>query len=304
MSFRKPISLAALAVFLLPALAQAQRTTNLYWAPDSVTTGGQQVDVILNFIFVLTAVVFFAVSIVYIYFLIKYRRRRGAKAHYSHGNNLLEIVWTTIPTLIFLGLAVYSNRVWFNLLGNVPEDAMPIQVVSYQYGWNFRYAGEDQTLGEHQWDLLNRIDNMFGKVPDDPAGNDDFETAELVLPVGRPVQIYLNSHDVIHSFYVPVFRLYQDAVPGRTISWVWFEVTEPGNWELACSQLCGANHYNMKAPIRALPPAEFDAWFKEQSQMALNPPQPAAPADSEEDAADPGNPDTDDDPGTTTASIQ
>jgi len=297
---RFPILLTLIAL-VLPTLALAQRTTNLYWAPETVTTGGEQIDGLLNFIFALTAVVFFAVQIVYVYFLIKYRRRKGSKAYYSHGNNFLEIVWTTIPTVIFLGLAIYSNRVWFDLLGNAPDDALPIQVVSYQYGWNFRYAGEDETLGEHQWQLLNRLDNMYGKVANDPTGNDDFETSELVVPVGRPVQIYLDSHDVIHSFYVPVFRLYQDAVPGRTISWVWFEVTKPGNWELACSQLCGSGHYNMKAPIRALPPEEFDAWYKEQSERALNPPQPATPAAPDE--PDPAAPDSEPDPETATAGL-
>jgi cytochrome c oxidase subunit 2 len=92
---------------------------------------------------------------------------------------------------------------------------------------------------------------------------------ELVIPANRPVHIYLNARDVIHSFYVPHFRLYQDAVPGRTITWVWFEVIRPGNFELACSQLCGVGHYNMKAPIKVLPPEEFDKWYAEKSQAAL-----------------------------------
>lgn len=281
---RTRILLASLAALLFPAVAEAQRTTNLYWAPEAITTGGEQVDFILNIIFVLTLVVFIAVQSVYLYFLIKYRRRKGQKATYSHGNNALEIIWTTAPTLVFLGLAAYSNHVWFNLVGNVPEDAMPVQVVSYQYGWNFRYAGADNKLGEIDWERLSRIDNMFGKVPEDPNGFDDFETSELVVPVGRPVQIYLNSHDVIHSFYVPAFRLYQDAVPGRTITWVWFETTKAANLELACSQLCGQGHYNMKAAIRVLPQEEFDAWYQEQSDRALNPPEPAVQAPGRDDA--------------------
>jgi cytochrome c oxidase subunit 2 len=97
-------------------------------------------------------------------------------------------------------------------------------------------------------------------VNDDPAGDDDFSSTELVIPVGKPVHIYLHSRDVIHSFYVPEFRLYQAAVPGRTIAWVWFETTRTGNFELACSQICGSGHYNMKAPIRVVSQEEFDKW--------------------------------------------
>jgi len=74
------------------------------------------------------------------------------------------------------------------------------------------------------------------------------------------VHIYLHSRDVIHSFYVPEFRLYQAAVPGRTIAWVWFQTTKTGNFQLACSQICGSGHYNMKAPIRVVTQEEFDKW--------------------------------------------
>ena len=95
-------------------------------------------------------------------------------------------------------------------------------------------------------------ENKFGVEESDEAGKDDFTSTEFVIPFGKPIHIVLNSRDVIHSFYVPWFRLYQDAVPGRTISWVWFKVERPGNFELACSQLCGTGHYNMKAPIRVV----------------------------------------------------
>ena len=101
-------------------------------------------------------------------------------------------------------------------------------------------------------------ENKFGVVEADAAGKDDFTSTELVIPFGKPINIVLNSRDVIHSFYVPFFRLYQDAVPGRTISWVWFKVERPGNFELACSQLCGTGHYNMKAPIRVVSQEEYE----------------------------------------------
>ena len=248
----------ALAVIAPEALAQA-RESNLYWAPEAATVGAKKVDTLLNFIFYLTAAVFVLTQTVYIYYLVKYRKRPGSKAYYSHGNNKLELIWTAIPTAIFLGLVIYSNRLWAELHSPPPDDAVKVDVVSYQFGWDMRYAGADGQLGKVDVHSYS-VDNKFGLVPDDPAGDDDFSSTELVIPVNKPVHIYLHSRDVIHSFYVPAFRLYQAAVPGRTIAWVWFEPTKTGNYELACSQICGSGHYNMKAPIRVVTPEEFEKW--------------------------------------------
>lgn len=257
-----------LPIFLL-ALTPAFATeyNNLFWAPPNVTVGGKKIDEILNFIFVLTLLVFILTQTIYIIYLVKYRRKPGVKAHYSHGNNTLEIVWTSIPVLIFLGLAIYSNRVWKELFRDPPPDALQVNISAYQFGWDFRYPGADGKLGES--DVKNiTLENKFGVNKDDPAAADDFTATELVFPAGKPLHIFLNARDVIHSFYVPSFRLYQDALPGRTISWVWFIVEKPADFQLACSQLCGIGHYNMKAPIRVLPQKEFDEWYEGKVKAA------------------------------------
>lgn len=261
------LTLFLLAVFGMgSALAEAGRGS-LYWAPPNVTVGGRQIDVILNFIFWLTAIVFILTQAVFIYYLIRYRRRPGMKAHYSHGNNVLEIIWTTIPVMIFLGLGIYSNRVWSDLHRDPPPDAIQVNISSFQFGWEVRYGGADNQLGKTVVEKISK-ESRFGVAADDVAGKDDFISSELVIPYGKPVHVLLNSRDVIHSFYVPSFRLYQDAVPGRTISWVWFEVERPGNFELACSQLCGIGHYNMKAPIRVVSPEEYTKWFEGKVKSA------------------------------------
>ena len=235
------------------------RDANLYWAPECVTVGGKRVDTLLNFIFYLTGAVFLLTQVVYIYYLVKYRKRPGSKAYYSHGNNKLELIWTAIPTAIFIGLVIYSNRLWSELHSEPPADAVKVDIVGYQFGWDMRYPGADGKLGKVDTKLYS-TENKFAVVSDDPAGADDFSSTELVIPVGKPVHIYLHSRDVIHSFYVPEFRLYQAAVPGRTIAWVWFQTTKTGNFQLACSQICGSGHYNMKAPIRVVTQEEFDKW--------------------------------------------
>jgi cytochrome c oxidase subunit 2 len=240
---------------------------NLYWAPENVTVGGKDIDFLLNLIFWLTFIVFVATQSVYIYYLIKYRRKPGVRAQYSHGNNLLEVVWTTVPVVIFLCLAIYSNEIWGRLHRDPPPDTLQVQIVGYQFGWDMRYPGADGKLGMPDVKLMS-TENKFGIRPDDPDAKDDFSSLEFVIPANRPVQIVLNARDVIHSFYVPQFRLYQDAVPGRTITWVWFEVFKPGNFELACSQLCGTGHYNMKAKIRVLPEAEYEKWYADKVQAA------------------------------------
>ena len=252
------LCLVIIAACATDAFAQV-RESNLYWAPECVTVGGKKVDALLNFIFYLTGAVFLLTQSVYIYYLVKYRKRPGSKAYYSHGNNKLEIIWTAIPTAIFIGLVIYSNRLWSELHSTPPADSVKVDIVSYQFGWDMRYPGADGKLGKVDTKLYS-VDNKFALVPDDPAGADDFASTELVIPVGKPVHIYLHSRDVIHSFYVPQFRLYQAAVPGRTIAWVWFETTKTGNFQLACSQICGSGHYNMKAPIRVVTQDEFDKW--------------------------------------------
>jgi len=259
--------LRLLPVFVLGLSSAGAADHNLYWAPPNVTVGGEKIDAILNFIFWLTLVVFILTQTVYIYYLVKYRRKPGVKAHYSHGNNFLEIIWTTIPTVIFLGLAIYSNRVWEEIHRDPPPDALQVNVSSYQYGWDFRYPGADGKLGNVEVKTITP-ENKFGVSSLDPTAADDFTSTELVIPARRAVHIILNSRDVIHSFYVPSFRLYQDAVPGRTITWVWFEVKYPVNLELACSQLCGTGHYNMKAPIRVLSQEDYEKWYEGKVKAA------------------------------------
>jgi len=249
-----------IALCTAPAMAE-ERTSNLFWTPRNVTVGGEKIDGLLNFIFWLTLAAFVITQTVYIVYLIRYRRRPGHKAHYSHGNNTLEIWWTTIPAAIFIILGIWSNHVWFELTRTPPPaDALTVDISSYQYGWDFRYPGADGKLGANDVKKIS-LENKFGVDHDDPASKDDFTSTEFVMPVGKAVHVLLHARDVIHGFYVPHFRLYQDAVPGRTISWIWFRTIETGEFELACSQLCGVGHYNMKARIKILTEAEYDKWF-------------------------------------------
>ncbi|MGC1481175.1 MAG: cytochrome c oxidase subunit II [Chthoniobacterales bacterium] len=250
-----------LAVVCSPDAAAEVRTDRPYWMPPTATENGQQTDLILNTIFWLTAGVFVLTQGFYIYYLIRYRRREGVKAHYIHGNNLAEIIWTALPTAVFLGLAIWGDHVWNQLTKTpAPNNAIEVEIVGYQFAWDFRYGGEDGELDEILLEKMGGTENKFGLKRADFDQSDDFSTTEMVIPVGVPVHVILRARDVIHSFYVPEFRLYQDAVPGRTIDWMWFVTTREGNFELACNQLCGTGHYNMKAPIRVVSQEVYDEW--------------------------------------------
>jgi cytochrome c oxidase subunit II len=273
------VLLVILAVLAIrsPALGAA-RTTGLWWMPDVASRGGDQIDQLTYFIYYLTGGVFVLTQVVYIYFLVRYRAKKGVRATYSHGDNRLEIVWTAIPTAIFIGLWGYSNHMWLNVIhSEPPPNALPVAVTGYQFGFTFQYPGPSGNLGRSDVRLVN-ADNPFGNVRTDPLTKEDFQSSVLELPVNRAVQIRLNSRDVIHGFYIPQFRIYQDAIPGRTIDWVWFIPTKVGDYELVCSQLCGSGHYNMKAPISVVSQQDFDKWYKGKLGGASNAASTSPPA--------------------------
>lgn len=265
------------------------RYQNLWWLPSNYTKIGEDIDYLYYIIFWLTLVVFIVTEILLFYWIIKFREKPGRKALYSHGNNTAEIIWTTIPAIIFFGLAFYSNHKWYTYFpsdgqygtaynklmshlpsflantmkfeGKIPEERILIEITAEQYGFHIRYPGADGILGQHN-DHLMSMSNKLGLVKEDPAGADDIILYnEMVIPVGHPVQLQLRSRDVIHSFYVPEFRLYQDAVPGKTITYLWFETTGVAQVSLACSQLCGSGHYNMQGKIAVVPQEDYDKWI-------------------------------------------
>ncbi len=223
-------------------------------------------------IFWLTLAVFLVTQSVYVVFIVKYRYRKGVKAVYSHGNNKLELIWTATPAMIFIVLAVWSDRVWLQLRGAAPKESLTIDLVAYQFGFHIRNPGLDGKLGAYNQGFVEKGDNNFGLdlSHDDPAGHDDYQSEnQVTLPVNKPVQFILRSQDVIHAFYVPEFRMYQDIVPGMTIDWVWFTPEKPGHYALACNQLCGSGHYNMQAKIDVVSQEDYHKLVAEKSAGAI-----------------------------------
>jgi len=242
------------------------REAGVWWLPRNVSHFGHEIDFMIYVILWLTGITGILVFSTMIYFIVKYRHRAGVGAIHSHGNNTLEVVWTTIPVFIFLALAIYGNEMWARMrMEKPPADALQVAVVGEQFGWNVRYPGPDGKLARMDSHKIGK-DNPFGVDANDPDGKDDFTTYnELVFPVNHPVRLHLGSKDVIHAFYVPEFRLYQDMVPGRVYDFVWLKADATGSFQLACNQLCGQGHYKMFGKLAVVPEAEYATWAKSKA---------------------------------------
>ena len=184
----------------------------------------------------------------------------GARAVYSHGNNRMEILWTGVTAAIFITLGLLGQRVWWNLHMNaVPAGAAQVRVLAQQFQWNFHYAGPDGKFGRTDpRKISDESINYIGLDSTDPAAADDAVTQTLVTQVNRPVDMTLNARDVTHSFWVPQLRFKQDAVPGLDVK-VHFTPQKPGQYEIACAELCGQQHYKMRSYMLVLPVEDYDS---------------------------------------------
>ncbi len=213
--------------------------------PPAISTYAADIDRMFWIILAVTGIVFIAVEVTLVAFLIKYRGREGRKAYYIEGNARAEIIWTTIPAVIVIILAIMSQGAWSRIKNpdRFPADALELNIEAKQFEWNITYPGPDGVLD---------TDDDFGL------------RNQLHIPVNRPVIVHLSAIDVIHSFFIPVFRIKQDVVPGRTIA-VWFEAMETGEFEIACAELCGLGHYRMRGRVIIHPQEEYASWMRDQA---------------------------------------
>ncbi|MGH7772998.1 MAG: cytochrome c oxidase subunit II [Candidatus Binatia bacterium] len=211
------------------------------WLPENVSTFGAEIDYLFYVIYYITGAAFILVTVLMVVFLIMYRHREGRRAVYTHGNTALELTWTIIPAIVFVGLSFMSVSSWAKIKSHAPPSDFQVQVTAKQFNWEIVYPGPD---------------GKFGTEDDFQIDND------MHVPVNKVVHIILKSRDVIHSFFVPQLRLKQDAVPGRDIL-VWFEATKPGKYELPCAELCGFGHSGMRGWLFVDTPEDYQKWVKE-----------------------------------------
>jgi len=252
--------LLGIAIWLITILSVWMFVSGKWWFPPSITEHGPAYDRQFLITIIVVGISFAAAQIGLGWVVWKFRDTGDKeRAAYSHGNNRLEVVWTVVTAIIFISLGVMGQRVWASLnLTKIPAGAYPIEVTAQQFSWNFHYPGKDMTFGRTDPNLIDDSSlNYVGLDETDPNSKDDSVVATLAIPANRPVELVLNSKDVTHSFFVPQLRFKQDLVPGMKIR-VHFTALKPGKYELACAELCGMNHYKMKAFMLVLPQNEFD----------------------------------------------
>lgn len=220
-----------------------------WWFPGpAVTVLGNEIDNLFYLILIIITVVFVGTQIALGYALWTASHNKSEKAVFSHGSHNLEVIWTIAPSVVLLFISLYQMDVWqkFRVKSYFPEgvvEAPVAEVTARQFEWRIRYPAPGKKL-------------MLKPQPDDV-----YTVNDLHVPLGKPVCINLRSDDVQHSFFLPHFRVKQDAIPGQIIP-VWFKAEKKGEYELTCAELCGWGHYKMRARCIVEREVEFETYLQ------------------------------------------
>ena len=239
------------------------------WMPELASRHGAGIDAMLRYLLVTVGGLLLTSYLSLAYFIWRGSHRQEIGPRLA--SRRTEIA---LSVALGLGMAIIAEGgvlaigmpVWSEYFDAVPPaDAIVIDVTAQQFMWNVRYPGPDGQFGRTDPRLIDDTANPIGLDRTDPAGKDDILTLnEITVPFGRAVRVRLHSKDVIHSFFLPNFRVKQDAVPGMTPEVVFFP-TRTGNFELACAELCGLAHYRMRGFFNVVTQPEFDEWLRKQA---------------------------------------
>lgn len=238
-----------------------------WWMPAGASAAAAGIDRQFAITYALMGIVFLAAQLALGLFVWKYRDRQALKSHYSHGDTGLELTWTILTAILFIGLNLAGAKAWSEQrFQAAPANAVTVEVTGVQFAWYFRYPGPDNRFAKvNPADIDASAGNeaALGVDTTDPAAKDDIVVGTMVVPVDRDVQVMLRAQDVIHSFYVPSMRFKQDAVPGLIIP-MHFRPTKVGDYEFACAELCGLGHYKMHGMLKVVSQADYDKWLAER----------------------------------------
>ncbi|MFQ5530856.1 MAG: cytochrome c oxidase subunit II [Gemmatimonadota bacterium] len=258
------LALLFLGIMLFTVIGFATKN----WLPPVASLHGVGVDGVITYLLITTGAILVIGHLVLIAFLWRYSR--GKPTQSPRTSPQLERRWSVIPVLGMaliaeVGVLAKGLPVWEQVYGEVPDDALVIEVTAKQFEWIVRYPGVDGTFGRIALDLIDGRTNPAGLDADDPAALDDliFRNA-LHVPVDRAIDVRLRSRDVLHSFSVNAFRVKQDVVPG-IIGSTHFVPTLPGEYELGCAELCGMGHYQMSGRVVVHTAEEFEQWLSNQA---------------------------------------
>jgi cytochrome c oxidase subunit II len=197
--------------------------------PERASTIASNVDALFIFLLIVSGLMTLLIFFCLVFFAARFRHQAGVPAEQIEGSTPLELTWSIIPMFVFVAIFLWGAVVFFRER-TPPRDATEVYVVAKQWMWKLEHAGGQREINE------------------------------LHVPVGRDVKLIMTSQDVIHSFYIPAFRIKQDVLPGR-YTMAWFRATKPGTYHLFCAEYCGTQHSGMVGSIVVLEPAQYEAWM-------------------------------------------
>ena len=239
--------------------------TPWYWT--DVASNWGSMDDTTTLTFWVGGTVFVAVCLFMVYCVFKFSYKEDRRAEYKPEDKKLEKILTIATTLGVVALLAPGLVVW-NQYVNVPKNALEIDVMAWQWGWQYRLPGEDGKLGATKVANIND-NNPFGIIPEDPNGRDDvlIQSDAIHLKNNKPVKILLRSVDVLHNWYVPQFRAKMDAVPG-VVTYYWFEPNKIGEYEVLCAEYCGVGHYGMRGRVFVKDEQDYENWLEDQETFS------------------------------------
>jgi len=255
-----------LVIWLITFISAYFFLAKTWWLPVGASAAAAGIDHHFTTTYILMGIVFVAAQLSLGVLAWRYRDRGSAttRAHYTHGNNMLEITWTVLTLVLFVGLNFMSSSIWASeRFRPAASGAVQVEVTGMQFAWYFRYPGPDGKFGATKPELQDASaggEGAIGLDTTDPASKDDVVTGTMYVPVNREVEVILRAEDVIHSFFIPAMRFKQDAVPGLAIHMHFTPITT-GDYEIACSQLCGLGHYKMHGMLKVVSEQDFDKWL-------------------------------------------
>jgi cytochrome c oxidase subunit II len=236
--------------------------------PIQASAHAAEIDQMTVLVHWLMAVLFVGWGLFFVFVIVRFRRGANPRASYTGAKGKiskgLEVAIAVIEVVL---LVFYAIPAWAKRVTRLPpeSEAVVVRVIGEQFAWNIHYPGPDGRFGRTDIKKVT-ADNPLGLDRTDPNAKDDITTInQLVLPENRPVIVHLSSKDVIHSFGLIEMRVKQDAIPGMTMP-VWFVPTRRGDYEIACSQLCGLGHFRMRGFVTIQSEAEFRKWLDDQEK--------------------------------------
>lgn len=236
------------------------------WLPEDISTHGAPIDNSIIWLHWFMGVLFVGWGLFFAFCLVRFRKGAQQRASYEGTHSklptFLEVGVLVVELIFLVGL---SMPVWARYKNAPPpaEGALTVRIVAQQFAWNIHYPGADGKFGRTDASLVSDT-NQIGLDRNDPAGKDDITTInQLHFPANKDVIARITSLDVIHSFWIPVLRAKQDAIPGMEVP-IWFKATKTGEYEIGCAQLCGLGHYRMRGSVAIQTDEEFAAWMKKQ----------------------------------------